>query len=311
MVFDHIKQYLPSKKFSLTVLSGVGIITLVLVTKHFIHRDAAGAITLGTKSDNPIENGSLVAINTLVEKDRDGDSIPDWEESLWGTDPNKTDTDNDGTSDKEEIEARKNSLAASSDTEAGDLSETEAFSRELFASISALKESGNLTTGAISNLAQTIGENAGEEKTIIDTYAQTDLTIVAATLESRKAYHAKMLATLRKYDDSGIGDELGVIDASLASEDASGLQEISPIADMYKKLAADLSHIPVPDDIAKTHLEFTNGAQNTSIALGSTLLIYDNAIIGLIGLSQYDSESSRFDESLIDLQSYFAKNGIL
>lgn len=310
-MFDRIKQYLPSKKFSLTVLSGIGIIALVLLAKQFIHRDTTGAIKLGSKSVNPVENSSLVSINTIVESDRDNDGVADWEESLWGTDPNKTDTDSDGISDAEEIAAKKNSLSSASNTETDDLTETEAFSRELFISISALKESGNLTADTISDLAKTIGENAGEEQVIIDTYNQADLTIVPATPESRKAYHTKMLATFKKYDDSDIGNELVSIDTSLASEDEAELATLGPIATAYRNFAKDLASVSVPADIAATHLAFMNGAQNTSVALGSILLIYDNSIVGLIGLSQYETESSRFDEGLIDLQSYFVKNGIL
>ena len=38
-----------------------------------------------------------------TEPDRDGDGLPDWEEGVWGTNPNNPDTDGDGTYDGEEV----------------------------------------------------------------------------------------------------------------------------------------------------------------------------------------------------------------
>ena len=34
-----------------------------------------------------------------LQKDSDGDGLPDWEEALFGTNPHNPDTDGDGTSD--------------------------------------------------------------------------------------------------------------------------------------------------------------------------------------------------------------------
>ncbi len=50
--------------------------------------------------DQKIASGELAYKNQilgdLINRDSDGDQVPDWEESLWGTDPNKKDTDGNG-----------------------------------------------------------------------------------------------------------------------------------------------------------------------------------------------------------------------
>lgn len=40
---------------------------------------------------------------TLYRRDTDGDTLPDWEEALWGTDAANADTDRDGVLDNEEV----------------------------------------------------------------------------------------------------------------------------------------------------------------------------------------------------------------
>ncbi|MCH7882795.1 hypothetical protein IIA95_00010 [Patescibacteria group bacterium] len=45
-----------------------------------------------------------------IAQDSDGDGLKDWEEQLWGTDPNNPDTDGDGTTDNEEIQLGRNPL---------------------------------------------------------------------------------------------------------------------------------------------------------------------------------------------------------
>jgi len=41
-------------------------------------------------------------------KDSDNDGLPDWQEELYGTDPNNPDTDGDGYSDSQEVELSRN-----------------------------------------------------------------------------------------------------------------------------------------------------------------------------------------------------------
>jgi hypothetical protein len=45
-----------------------------------------------------------------LNRDSDGDGLKDWEEKIYGTDPNNPDTDGDGTSDGDEIKSSRNPL---------------------------------------------------------------------------------------------------------------------------------------------------------------------------------------------------------
>jgi len=70
--------------------------------------------------------------------------LKDWEENLWGTDPNNPDTDGDGTSDGKEVSEGRNPLIAgpndlikdtiknNNNNNYQNLNETEKLSRDFF-----------------------------------------------------------------------------------------------------------------------------------------------------------------------------------
>lgn len=316
-MFEKYRPYLPSAHFVRVFIVCAALIGLVFLGTNLIARGKekkASQTAEQQLAQERYNEGTLVAISDLAEKDTDKDGLPDWEEALWGTDPNNKDTDGNGINDKNEIDEKKASVETASGVAAntGELTETEAFSRELFASIAALKESGNLNDQSIKDLAATISENAGEKQIITASYTSADIKVAGDSTAEITLYHTAMVATLAKYDDSGIGTELIAIDAALASEaDESKLGELYTIAKAYRALAKDLTTIAAPKAVANIHLDLINSANNTGIALDNIPQIYDNALGGLIGLAQYEKESDTFEQILRDLQDYFIRNGII
>ncbi|MCU0660114.1 MAG: hypothetical protein MUD00_00665 [Candidatus Pacebacteria bacterium] len=308
-VIERYRKYLPSKRFISITISVFGVLALILLGREFF----SGRKKISGDTENTsASNGTLISISELAENDRDKDGVADWEEALWGTDPNNTDSDGNGISDKVEIDGKKNTLTLSSaeqSTEA--LDETEAFSRELFISISALKESGNLNEQSIRDLAETISQNAGEKEFITPVYTKDSIQTTNEAKVAVTNYHSALLTVLKRYDESGIGTELSSIEAALSTEDQSTITDIENIAKKYQSLAKDLIGITVPSAIVDTHLELANSASGISVSLTNTAKLFDNAMLGLIGISQYEKQSSVFDTTFSKLQEYFKSHGIL
>lgn len=305
------KKYLPSKKLVIVTLISFAIIGLIFF---FIGLKKKNEIA----PQNDVQNikGQSITVKDIVEKDTDSDTVPDWEEVLWGTDPSKTDTNGDGVADNVEIEKKKQALAhentsAETENSNADLNETEKFSREFFASIIALQQSGNLNDQTVGELANTVKENAALEQNIPDSYSMADIKTEEDSKESIRTYHEQLLNVLNKYKDTNIGEELSIIDASLSTEDKKSLEDLYGIALEYKNMADDFAKIKTPSSIASTHLNLVNSSKNTGLAIENAVQIYDNSIKGLIGISQYKKESDMFDKSFVELQDYFKNNGII
>src|ERR1035437_9845115 len=99
-------KYLPSKKFMLII--GAGLVLVVVIFVIFFMSSSGQNFTTGNKNNTALKVENQT-ITDLIQKDSDGDGVPDWEEVLWGTDPNKKITFND-TPDATYIANKKKAL---------------------------------------------------------------------------------------------------------------------------------------------------------------------------------------------------------
>ncbi len=307
------KKYLPSKKFVIITLISFIVLGLVFFFISVKRNNDANALqNAGTQNIK----GQSMTVKDIVEKDSDADSIADWEELLWGTDPAKADTNGDGLNDNVEIEKKKQDLAdenvpAKNGNSGTDLNDTENFSREFFASIVALQQSGNLNNQTLGELANAVKENASIEQNLPESYSMADIKTEDASKENIKKYREQIVGVLSAYKDTDIGEELSILDASLSAEDRASLEDLYGISLEYKNMADDFAKITVPSSIAQTHLNLINSSKNTGLSIENMVQIYDNSIKGLIGISQYKKGSDIFDQSFMELQDYFKNNGII
>src|SRR3990172_5996419 len=175
-----MNKYLPSKKFiviTLIIIGAVGI-PLAAINYFFSKKNNKGLVANMASIMAGKDIDQNITLNNLVQKDSDGDGLFDWEEALWGTNPNNKYT-NEGITDSEFIAQKKKELAASEDGQTEtqgeeNLNETEKFSREFLATVTALKQTGNLNEGAISNIANVVGEKVGNSN-LPNNYRVTDL----------------------------------------------------------------------------------------------------------------------------------------
>ena len=178
----NISHYLPSKKFAKILIS-------VLVIGAVIFFVTKANTSHSLKSS---KNTISLTPQEIIEGDRDGDGVRDWEESLWGTNPDAKDTDEDGVGDLEEIEARRKEIASKQgiqlDENSEKLNETDIFSRDIFASIISLKEKGMLTQDAVKQLAEAAGKSFSGKVEIEDKTTSDSLKTLSDTPENRKAY---------------------------------------------------------------------------------------------------------------------------
>lgn len=71
--------------------------------------------TFKTTPKKPIKLADIIRQNPKLTEDDDKDGLKNWEEQIYQTDPNKTDTDGDGTNDGDEITQGRDPLKAGPD----------------------------------------------------------------------------------------------------------------------------------------------------------------------------------------------------
>ena len=303
------RQYLPSKKFTIIVSIILGILLISWLI--------AGLISSQKTNSNLIDisdtqNGNKATIQDLVQKDSDGDKIPDWEEALWGTDPNNK-TTHEGITDADWINKQKKELAIKSGIDAEvtpieDMTETEKFSKEFFATISALRQSGNLDQGTVSNISNLLGDQI-TDVVLPDNYRVTDLKkTYDVSSDSQAKYYNSIKEIFSKYVELGLGDELNNVDTESIEVNVS---ELSKISETYLNFSLDALALSIPSNLSQIGLAILNSAYNTGIAVKNLAKMEQDPLVGLIGLSQYQKYSELFIRSSEDLRTYLINSDII
>jgi hypothetical protein len=302
-----ISQYLPSKKFS--ILLGV---CAVLGLGYFVFfKDAFSQSASNKKST------ITLTPEQIIEGDRDEDGVRDWEEVLWGTNPDQKDSNNDGVDDLTEIEARRKKLDSGESSnlngqEGEDLNETDMFSRDIFASIMSLKEKGALNEESIKSLAEITEKSFTEKTEIPNTVELSDIKKTPTdTLEQQKTYLRKIDSLLTSYEERSLSKEFVVFSDYYSSSETTTLATLMPISNSYKNMSKELKAMEVPQSMAVIHRDFINNAHKISIAIEHIAQIETNGILSAQGLTQYKEQSTEFTRIINVYAGLMVQHGIL
>ncbi len=287
------KSFLPSKKFVFVLIAFFIAGGLFFVGKNN---------TFVNKKTSPL---SSIKASEFVQLDSDKDGLYDWEESLWGTDPKKPDTDNNGISDKQELDSHKKSLGLETKEDNASLSETERLARELFTIIVALDEKGALDDEAINNISKTFGTEIASGKQIPDPLPNPQIKTLPINTENKSLYVKKVKELTAIAEKGNMGKEFDVISKSINEEDETLLLDLSPISEAYKNFALGMLEISAPEDIKDVHAVLIRESLRTAIAVKNLQSLYSNPVVGMSGLIQYSNYSRTLQKGLFALNSYF------
>lgn len=245
------------------------------------------------------------SIGDLVNKDTDGDSILDWEESLWGTDPTKKDTNGDGVSDSTEIAKLKATSNAGGEvvlaSDDKKLTETEKFSDQLLATVTTLNQNGAIDETSIDQISTSLATNI-QTTTLKKFYTIKNIKI--QNDESKpavQAYRDKLLALQTKYP---LKENIPMILMESINTDGEinvkVLNKFDPIITQLNGIVKDMLTISPPTSMAILHVMVINGFQKLSQNLSDLKLTDKDAIIAFSAANQYEQNSS-------SLQSYLSQ----
>lgn len=256
----------------------------------------------------------------LQSLDSDKDGLKDWEEVLLGTDPHKSDTDGDGTSDGAEAKAGRNPLVKGPNDRAADtakatiaaqeLTQTEKLARDFFARYLELNQAGlskdkESQTALVEEVLK-----SGLVISIPKTYSIKDiLTTPDNSKDSIKKYGNQIAAVLEQYRLKG-RDEAVIAKESFDKEDPEILKEIDPIISTYKKILGDLTKVPAPSEIASMHVELINAINIFLFSAESFRGSDTDAIRGIQAVKEYPIAGKTLASSLQNIRNFLISTGV-
>lgn len=286
---QNFQKYLPSKKFMTVILFIVVIIVLFFTFKT--------VISFIKNKKNTQGNLVQVTVGGIIQKDSNNNGFADWEEYLWGLDPLKN-----GQKNKEYIlskkeSLRKNGIITNLD-DSNSINQNEMLSRQFFATLISLQQTGELNEGTINSLAEAIGENI-EPFVFDNAYSIQMLDVQSDSVLSNENYRKNLTNIINKYADKDLGSELVLISQGLGGQDQQAIFAINNVIDSYKSFGAELTKIPVPQSLAHTHLSLANNYQKTAVSIEGMIGMLEDPIVGMKSLLTYKKYS---DDLVSDLQ---------
>ena len=280
------KKYLPSRGFMIRI----AIIAVVFLVIFGIYK-----LTTFVKNKVSEKQETKILVKDLVQKDTNSNGIPDWEESLWGLDPNTN-----GPSNKEFILAKRASLAKddSIPTESGGsaepINENDALAREFFAVIMSLEQTGNLNEDSLNSVSEAIGKKIVADP-IVDIYTKNMLVLKDSSAGSVEAYLEAFKNLLLKYKDRSIGDELSLMASALKTNDKGAIKAVLDVAVAYRAFGKDLVKVPVPSSLLDTHLDLANNYEKVAQSIEALAKIFTEPMTSMKGIINY----KRYNDALV------------
>lgn len=292
-----VNDYLPTKKFSLIILSVFLLFILIWGASSLVKKNQNG------DQKNTTSNKTYT-LKELVDRDSDNDDLPDWEEKLWGMDPNKYDTDDDGISDLKEVDQMKlntnpefYSAEEITDTETNpqanaEINETDLFAKELFATILSLNESGDLTPENMDTILNSSSEKIMEQKQI------KIFTLKEITVGENKKYKQEIDSLYKKYPLKNLAQIIPTITTSIENNDPEILSELTLTKDEIDLIIKNLLTTKTPEDMVFLHLELVNDFQIIKESIESFSLVFTNPILSFAAFSKFEENLNNLSETI-------------
>ncbi|NTV22663.1 MAG: hypothetical protein HGB03_03860 [Candidatus Yonathbacteria bacterium] len=298
-----ISSYLPSKRF----IAIVGVIIIFIGIAYGITR-------LGNVPEKTLPLASAyVPTDYDPNADYDDDGLSNWEEALWGTNPEQVDSDGDGTPDSIELLTQRNPLINAVDdslsiypaipslesTETGYGNRTESVAQAFMSHLYAYGMSGDDISGKADVLNDIIANEAGNNK-LVDAYTRVDIAVGPADVETLRAYGNIFGTQLSAYEALGEPYEMTIIKESIIDGNGTniaGLARLDRFIVFFEGMRNTLLSTRVPENLKDAHLELVNGVNNMKRALVMIRDTEHDTLTGVIGISEYRTALERITRS--------------
>jgi hypothetical protein len=264
----------------------------------------------------------------IATRDTDGDGLPDWQEALYGTDPSVVDTNRLGMTDGAAVErglivpkAIAGASLATTTTPAvpgapdaaasGSLTDT--FAKNFFSLYLSAKRSGSgaaLTKDEISAIAdRAFSALAGSVKPAPDFKSAADLARSASGNDALANFASAAAASMGAHTVNLPKSELEYLSDAIGG-DAAALAHIAEIAKAYRDIAAGLSAVPVPPELAAADLAIINAMARISEAAGDFARVNSDPVAAMLALELYPQSVSALARGFGDLGAAYAAAGV-
>lgn len=295
-----------------------------------------GAFMLARSVESPSvaqASTETALLQAIATRDTDGDGLPDWEEALYGTSPNLTDTFRLGMTDGAAVakglivpKAIANVTVATSSPDGSTVVDpslppapaegtiTTAFAESFFTLYLAAKQAAggaDLSEGQMNDVASHALSSLSSIIVAAPDYKSArDIAVSGSGADALTSFAVSAEAVLLKNTSSAAKSEMYYLRDAVEDGDTSALVHISSIAKAYRDSAAGLAVLPVPRELAAVHLALVNALMRTSQIADDFTRVNIDPLATILALKQYPQAVLALGEAFAHVGRTYAAAGI-
>lgn len=288
----------------ISIVIGSILIAISYVVPHLGNQQISSAFTPSKAEADSTDD----LLKSLATKDSDGDGLPDWEEVLYGTDPNKVISTTHGIPDgeavKEGLLSLKTTVATSTDTVGipqpapGINSLTDAFAKAFFQQY--IQSGGGQSLDAATQqklVASLIAQFVASAPNVSSHYTMSSVKTSATT--TADTYGGALGIIFQKNDVAPENaDPIALAQSLTVNNDFSARAKLLILADTYRAIMTDMLATPVPPSLAAQHLAMIRAFDELSQATRAVANFNEDPLSTLVMLSVYRSAFPDFNRAM-------------
>lgn len=277
-------------------LVSIGLISFAVTKDKWISANTNTKKNLESGETRGIQLAVQKAIETVAEKDSDGDGIKDWEETFQKSiEANKTEKKSDTTSNVESNDPK---------------TKTDEISRALFSEYMELKQSGKLNESSMSNLVNKAVSQVSVGK--VSSYSATDIKTIPDTDISGAKNYANALVNIReKYKEEYRANQIIIVGNTVDFDDQASVESIHSTAKLYESITKEMAVLLVPKSLVASHVALLNNYATSAIGLEQFANLKIDPILGLVGIQKHSVASTEESELLAGIARFYTNRGIV
>jgi hypothetical protein len=285
---------------SITVVAAVSVAILLIVMVHQISKPSE----LSGQGRIIVDPPSFTI--PLPEDDSDGDGVPNWQEILVGTDPNRTDSDGDGVVDTYKSISYKQSDFISDQTASSSipLSPADELGNRLIYEYVSLKQSGAYNDGRGVQIGEKLA-NSINQITPFEPLTREEIKVDIDTSYERVVHYRSdmqdIFAPLLSLNEA----EFIIYGKFVKNKDRVALSELLDFADIYEDVANKAANIEVPVDAIDVHLDAINALSFYAAVLRDMVRYSYDSVASFTLLRTYAQADQYLLTTFNSLSSYY------
>jgi hypothetical protein len=265
-------------------------------------------------------NGTEELLTSLAKKDADGDGLPDWQESLYGTDPQNPSSVKEGMTDLQAVseglvKPRFESEVAVGEstvpgTTAGPRTITDEFSRALFGTYLKNRGATQPTPEEIATFTQNAVTALAEREAKMTAYTEKDLVTGSSGYEGFRAYASGVDVAMTKNAVKIEKSNIEYFADGANKDDATALKKVKEIAVGYNNTAKALTRVPVPPEGKAAHLRLVNALHRMGLVSEHLASLQTDPLRAMLGVAEHEDASREIISAMTGLNSLFVAQGL-